>query len=705
MAIACQKPVRWKPLTGLLDNRCDPDSMPPYSVRYRLNWWPTESGKLERLPGFEKLFTSSSYNNEDLHDQLLAHQTYYEDDGDDTTDDSTVTSWPSATCSGPLLTRSTGRQPISLLFSATSGFGSRALIAATESRIYRLNNGTGNWKLLADGMGEQISDGTCPKRRFRADQLNDAVLFTNDWDVPQYWLFDQLTYGCLRRAIQPIPGLDVIGLTRAKFVWTFKSVPILANVEMDGERKTNRIVWGDYNQLSFDPAVTSSIAGYQDLDNGEEIIGGAEINNEFLIYTNRGIWQMTAVGDPRVFSFDKRYTPDKNGEGTLFYPNTLVSTGGYHIFLGRDGLYVYNLYLPSPERVEWADYGTGDLFTDISVDCCENHTAVYDPDRRLYMVSYAEATNHCCPTKTILVSMDHQFVSYMDEGFSAFCVFARESRETLREWIVDNCVCSPSELRDVGFDYVKEGLPRTEAEGSCQDIDAIFTDTAMTTGGSVIVTQSIESPSVISADSTSLCSAMDGELIEDECDDCKPLPTIIGAAVQDFCLKQLWTAYVREMCVNPFAVGSWTWEGYRASVGEYSDETYDSVLRSGCLNSGEPGDTILRKVEFEIQPEVQSTPAEVSLRTGQAGQAVDPNETRCTIIWNDEGAKDLECLAGGTEAELEAQYLRADDIFDWSTWTVGRHIYWELTISGSGGACSVTGAYFHLSTEKRNERG
>ena len=118
-------------------------------------------------------------------------------------------------------------------------------------------------------------------------------------------------------------------------------------------------------------------------------------------------------------------------------------------------------------------------------------------------------------------------------------------------------MCDPSDLSDLGFDYTKEGLPRAqESAGDCQDIDAIYTNEALVTGASFVDLYEIEDYSVESAADTSLCSALQGQLIEDGCDDCIGVPTVVAASVTDYCLKQLWTAYAREICENPYEVGS-----------------------------------------------------------------------------------------------------------------------------------------------------
>ena len=110
---------------------------------------------------------------------------------------------------------------------------------------------------------------------------------------------------------------------------------------------------------------------------------------------------------------------------------------------------------------------------------------------------------------------------------------------------------------------------------------------------------------------------------------------------------------------------------------------------------------MLRRVELEIETEVEASPASVSLRTGQAAQAVDPNLAHCSIVWNSEGAKDLECLA----PDNAGLTVRPDEYFGWNTWSVGRYIYFEATITGTGGVASITGGTLWLTGRERNIRG
>ena len=152
-----------------------------------------------------------------------------------------------------------------------------------------------------------------------------------------------------------IADLATIGLSRAACIWSFRNCLFLANVEMDGERHANRLVWSDYDvPTSFDPAKVESITGYKDLDTGERILAGLPFGDSFLIYTNKAIWEMVVVGGDRSFDCVKRYDAAKNeGAGVCRYPNTLVACPEYHMYLGEDGVYAYNTYFGQPERIEW----------------------------------------------------------------------------------------------------------------------------------------------------------------------------------------------------------------------------------------------------------------------------------------------------------------------------------------------------------------
>ena len=432
----CFTPLRLAPLTGIKDSRSQPDEMPVGAFREVLNFWVSDERRLCRRFGHQKLRSlEEDYNNSDLHDQLLSLQ-----------DDPSV-----------------GRQPISLLYASLTAFGASTLIAGTESRLYSYNASTANWKLFAEGLGAGIDDGSLPKRRFYAAQVGDKVYFTNDYDAPFCWSIGS-------DAVEEIADMEEIGLTRAAGIWAWHNIAFYFNVEMDGKRYRNRIVWSDLNDGgSVDPSKVDSITGLVDLEDDEEILGGTELGNIFLIFTTRRIYEVQVVAGIQTFNFAKRYVPDDNRsgslEGCLFYRNTLVSDGTKIYYLGEEGVYNYDLYSVGPERVEWIHKATKEMFDEIDDTACDSHVGHYDSTTKEIWFSYVVAdTVGQLPSKTLAINTKYPHTSRIDHGYTAFCRYEPKVRASLREWFADNNICSMEELQDAGYGFEKEGLPRTLPE-------------------------------------------------------------------------------------------------------------------------------------------------------------------------------------------------------------------------------------------------
>lgn len=353
------KPIPVRPLTGNLDFRSEPELMPPGSFRFRQNFASTEDMNVCRRTGWEKLLTKEPYNNQDLHDQELVLQQYWADLDPVPTGAGDVTVYPSGLC-GALATRSQGREYVTLLYEEVITSGARRIIAATQSRIYELNESSGNWRILGDGFGgEPQSD---LSRRFRVAQVKDTLVFTNNYDEVSYYNISSPVQGCAMRSVLPIPDMEVIGLQQAGCVYAYKNVVFLGNVQMDGQVLQNRLVWSDYNNpLSYDPAVSlvtgiigstlsgnvlawsnpsavsllvqyrattadpwqnlvittaetlvvadpsllyqvgtfvsNTTAGYQDLSYGQKIMAITELGDYLVVLTDKAIWQGTPTGN------------------------------------------------------------------------------------------------------------------------------------------------------------------------------------------------------------------------------------------------------------------------------------------------------------------------------------------------------------------------------------------------------------------------
>lgn len=744
------KPPTIAPLTGYLDNRSPADLMPPGAFRKRQNFIAPETNVLQRAPGFERLYEtgpgSSAFfrPNADLHDQLLDLQFYYKIAENDE-DDPTITVYPPAEppCAGNLVTRTTGRQPITLLYQAKNSRGTLRSIAATESRIYALNEGAHAWRLIGDGYGKGVDDGTCPPRRFHATQNQDVVLFTNGLNDILAWRFDEQIHGCAMQAVDTIPDLITVNIRNARVIWTWNNVTFLADVTIDGSRYSNRIFWSDYqNPLSWDPSKLDSIANFHDLDDNEVIMGGAALGDYFVIVTNRKLWLMSinsGSGEPFVFT---RRKPTANGEGCAFYRNTICvvhpeghpGAASYLAYAGRDGIYSFNIFEEGPKRVDWLHLATREMFEDIDTAWCDNAIAEFNTAARsleIFWVSRGSTTGF--PLQGLRIDTTTNVVSTLDYGCTALSNWQTQPRGNLFDWLVGNGICTVASLVEKGYARVKEevgiivrGAPITldslvttdalaynQAYKNCNPNGTPWiawptvgpcsgTDPTFTTEWAFNPDKVLGNHGAISQNS--FCS----RVTLPNCDSCDSDFRFVGALSEDWCLKQFGGVFYREVCTNPTARGESRPFGshetdnlYLSAVASYERRGYKSILRSGAQDFGiRHLEKVIRGLLLDILTENDSDPIKISLRVGTAGQPVDPNDpTRCKIRWFDCGERTLNCQTAYTDGK----HTRPNEYMNWPTYQKGKFIYFELTIDGIGGASTMSAITQTVAVAKDNK--
>lgn len=472
------QPLRMKPLTGSFDSRSLPELVSGDAWRMLQNTRTTSRGKLCRLPGWEKFLsgvaTNRAYNNEDLHDQLLTLQLYY--DRIEGVDDADVSTYPpnnadfATFCGTTQRTRTQGRQPLTFGAEITSSLSTRHCVVGTQSRLYALNFGKGNWNIIADGLGGTRSN---PEIRFSHAALGDYVFFTNNFDEPFYWKIGQGMVGCGMQSVQSIPELQEIGITKIACMASFKGTLFMADVEQDGERRRNRILWSRYQApLEFveDPGV--STAGTQDLDFGESIIGMRELGDFLYIYTDRAIWVAVVVASTdQAFAFVRKYRAQKT-DGTLVYPFTLTGSKDSHYYMSTDGVYTWNPYILAPVRHEWIHQSSNILYDNLNDSACAAHTAGYSPNTKELWFSCAQGSSQL-PSITLTCNTDYGQCSKVDHGFTALFPFTPDTRESVRDWLLNNCIVSEDCLNDpeilaLGFDTPKEGAGVAITNPACE---------------------------------------------------------------------------------------------------------------------------------------------------------------------------------------------------------------------------------------------
>tara|TARA_Y100001963_G_scaffold19768_2_gene25042 strand:+ start:2120 stop:5047 length:2928 start_codon:yes stop_codon:yes gene_type:complete len=280
------------------------------------------------------LTVSSIKNNSDLHDQLGSKQ--------DPTN--------------------SVREHITMLYEFESGSGSRKLIAATKSRIYALNQRSRNWIIIGDNGGSGYGEGTSSTystTKFKAAQLGNNIIFTNNYDEPLNWFFDTNPKRSDKNLVETIPDLVKLKITKVAHISEYKGFMFLADLEEDGGQQVSKVQWSDYiDATSYYPSV-ASLSGQQTVgDFGERIVGVSVLGDHLMIYKERSIWRCSLVSSSNLFVFKQVY----QGENTPFYEDTLINVGDSHFYMSESGIYRMSISSLSPQRVDWIHNASGIVF-------------------------------------------------------------------------------------------------------------------------------------------------------------------------------------------------------------------------------------------------------------------------------------------------------------------------------------------------------
>lgn len=698
-------------LKALMDNHSATESVSPPYHRLVKNCTGTNETGASRLPGW----TRFGSNNDDLHEQLVGlalgyesftyatdrtyaisgytyedyqagysvyttydGETFYEGSGHFVYTYDITPGYEYVVCGDELEYRpyctysyltSGAREAITLLEEFPSGEGTRHLVAATESRIYALNDASHNWRIIADGKSAGGSCG-CGTRRFHSARLGNYMVFTNNYDDVLAWPFDEPASGCDLQAAQEISDLIELQVRKASVVVEFKGFLFLMNLEVEGQRYVSKAIWSDFgNPLSWVPS-NESLASDADIgDPGEAIIEAKTLGDYLFVYKERSIWRVSLVDqDQGLFTMQQVY----HGEHVPRYRNTLVSTGDAHFFFGPDDIYQFDLYGQAPRVVEWMHRAARMVFDDnlvfssenlgcgIEKPKCDLAVGGWDPvNQNLWFswvskkngdgTSVAETTKsgflpiHSvdCPNRSLAFNMRHQASSYVDHGFSAFGPYRPESRLSLREWLVGLGACTESELPP----DTKEGEAFAPISAG-PEVNSIINDT--------------EDPSLPIAED-SLCAALGDSTFDDLCYDCGADTRFLMASAADLCIKEFsWDDYAREF--------------YDFTTGLYSDIGYDSVLESPAIGLGTDSEKTMSRATVEFAPPVQTPTPNLYLKMGNSSQ---PN---CALWWalNPQPLKcQTDAAQGGT--------LRPYDKAYFNRLVRGRYLFYRIYVTGTTG--------------------
>lgn len=658
----CFQPVHIKPVTGYLDTRSTPDEVPFGGYRWAQNVEVTSKYRMCRAHGFKRLQDQVGYNNQDLHDQLFGNV----------------------------------RQPIQFLQEVLSPAGFSHLFAGTHSRLYNKVGSTGNWRIISDNLGGTPPQGCSDSIRWTAGSVGQTVVFSNGLDKPMYHILGQSPNEDDQQSVSPIRDLETLRVTQVGIVYSWNGTMILFNVVQEGQRIADRVIWSDYQQpLSFEEDIGVSLSGSVDLGVGESILGVAPLNDALMIYTTMGIWEMRKVGGETVYSFTKRYSPSKVGSRCLAYPNTLVSTGDTQFFWARDGIYEFSRYYPTPQLVDWIHRSSSIIFDRLDPHRCTVHHGAYHSDRRQIWWSWCNEGDDC-PAQSLIINVEFPFSSYIDHGFTAFVNHAPDTNKSIRDFVLENCICTSAEMEALEQGFIKEGgFCVAQTDPVCaQRPQSWYTQQALVDGDI-----EVEDWTKAAADADSFYALFGDDTFLDRCgeewreDECNASMLWIMASSVDYCLKEYDDVYYRERCTSTIGCGTYVKEGYT------------TLLRSGPLDLKIPDDDkIVNRFAIECYPVEQAVPSTLKLRIGHAAQALDPNEAnagRRVILWEEQDSKLLEYQGEATEAEHRRDMTRPNSELEWGLYAVTRFFYFELSIEGTGGGCCFSRFTFDAKASPR----
>lgn len=389
------------PLSGILDTRSRPADVPVGGYRWKQNWAITSDGKLSRRQGFARFWNDApNYVNQDFHHQIQT------------------------------------REPITFQFESTTNDGVRRFYIGTQTGLWRLHDEAG----VHEGEYEKIYTSTAPEgTRWHAAEVQNSINFTNDHD-PVMSYDPASPYGTPAVAI---PSL--VGVAHAAVIVQWNGILMVMNTfETDGggTRHSSRIRWSDLNTNDFtpDPMLAGSLANFQDLNYGDDILAAAPLLGSLYIFTRRGIWKMSVSGDPTsIFAFSEVYTEPKNQAGCIAFPNTLVSTGQDLYYMGRDGIYRYNPYIPVPEREDWLHRADGLMYrtspSQLDTNFCQSPVAEYMPTNREIWFSWPSKDQVALGQGginnwTLVAQIEQKTADVVDHGFTSLVNFRRTATST-----------------------------------------------------------------------------------------------------------------------------------------------------------------------------------------------------------------------------------------------------------------------------------
>lgn len=548
--------------------------------------------------------------------------------------------------------------------------GSRVLVAATRTRIYALNFATGNWKIVADGLGTANSTDDCrecAQERWMSAKVNNVMGLVNGVNnVMAFNPASDPTTCNLWRATVIEDLADTLNVLTAGVIGSWKGFMFLGDVTQDGIRYRGRVLWSDFNDPYTWVPADDNIAGAQDLGNDETILRIEPLNDFCFIYTDRSIYRLAIIAtDPTAptFAFEEIY----RGPESLRYKYSLVNTGAAHIFWTENRCVQFTSFDKRPMEPDWMRAVSNTVFEGmaneeiafgaLNEDVCNHFIGGYNPEFKEVWFSWA-TENNTCPNMSLVFNLTRaeEGADLVDRGFTAFHWYDGRRQIALFEWFEMLEACAREEFL---VDFVKEGQPyQTTSDSFDNPVGPVWNDAGDWDAD---------------PDPDSLCRYMEMNWVAEVCNDCNTEARFVMAHADDKSLKE-------------YADKSYYREELDGSL--YILNGYSTVIRSGQFDFRTSDEKRCRELYVQFLAEEQSLP---STLYGFLGIAPSPDcITWKQLRWYDDCANvnagiPLACPTEKTAAQHEADQTFANNPTHWPTMLRSRYFSWKLKVSGTGG--------------------
>lgn len=645
------------PMTGGLVSRYTAGSNPTGSLTVALNVDGREPGHYDRLGGWQQYcYGMDCFGNQDLHDQISR----------------VISGEPGS----PLACQvDLDAEAVTMLHSATHHpSGARRIIAGTKSRVYAINDAEGTVRILGHGYGGVCSTATtqarCSDSRFKAATLGNITVLTNGVDDVLSWVFDAGPDDGGNISLKRIADLVADDITAAKHVMAFEGFIILADFMENGERQPASIIWSDFNNPISFTATEESLAGRMDLGSGERILGMAPLGGGWRLYTNRAIYHVTLVNDERVFAFEElcRNMP------MVAYPNTLISTGDEHIWLGQDTMWLMGLSDRTPRQIDWLHQLGGVIMRGVPADLvadfpaaygvisfaglnksnCEQPVAWWDFSSDSMWISWPTGTS-VCPNRTLAIWPRTRKSSIIDHGFTSGVVHQPYIAKSLRQVMDEHKVCA----------RINKLAPLESA--GCRP------------SNEVVAYPSLYNASKSSAnpmDQNSAIAAFCGTCIPALCSPCDTDPVLVVASAEDRTLKQ----FIPGHCVRSVLTGITINQFPLDATPCYSEVGYTWVLQGSVRRLGYGVEEFIHAVGVEFTA-AEDIP--YGVMEAQIGVGDQPSR----LSWDSSDPLSLGPQDGGPASNVMWERSGMDPTFRFES--VGYWMNWRIFGGGIGGCVSV----------------